>query len=87
MTCSGSSPSTGTPFTSTSLSPAYSNPTMKTNMKTAAGVLSKHDLSWIGKAGSLHHVWRKVFWIQAALPLDGTSDCCGSQGACRLQLS
>lgn len=52
MTCSGSSPSTGTPFTSTSLSPAYSNPTMKTNMKTAAGILLQHHLSCIGKAGS-----------------------------------
>lgn len=29
ITCSGSSPSTGTPFTSTNLSPAYSNPKIK----------------------------------------------------------
>lgn len=53
MTCSGSSPSTGTPFTSTSLSPAYSNPTVKTRMKAVAEVLSQHELSWGGEAGTL----------------------------------
>lgn len=33
ITCSGSSPSTGTPFTSTSLSPAYNNPIGKKGWK------------------------------------------------------
>lgn len=43
ITCSGSSPSTGTPLTSTSLSPAYSSPAAKTRLKVAAGGLRQQD--------------------------------------------